>query len=739
MTTITGWLLNIWPLVMLLVIDDIAAAYISAPMWMTQGEWQWALKVSAPAIMYFSLIAFFFILRANSVTLKSSFVVMKVLVAIQIYILIGKWTDFGGLATAYGYGGFKIPYAAVTASVGGGQILITTSFLTLLMIAIEAWDIAGKNNRFVAQWKEAAEQRFWNFVRGRKRFTEANTGTHGTAKLIPSKELLEFMVPEDQVRGLHKSADPDMESEKIWAIPIGLDSCEMSEFDRAKVLWLPLDSHVYVEAGSGGGKGVGIIQPACLHFPGSMVVLDPQDENREMTANYRAKKLGHKIYWIKPTDVPYQRQGKKHHTHGINPLSTLNPDSDAFISEVNALAHIIIKEGTSNPDANSGNAAYFVDSAANLMAAMIASEVAGSYYEGKPAPTLREIYRLLSLPAETIQSLIYHKFADPNLPAGLYGPATDDVVALGAPSYGLAQDTWSGVTSQISARCKWLADGKYARLVSSNTLKPEEIINGNMTVYINLTMEEFKAYPALPKLIINSFIKAQTSNIGHGQKVLYVLDEMVQMGKADFLHIDAVQGNRKDGVLLMGIVQSSKTAKKVLGEEAISAWKASADVRLMSAVGEDDREDVSRLLGKTTAVSFGSRGAGRNNIASGSVSGEADSHSETARDLMTPDEVGTLGYNKWILVIREQRPALIGKLAFYDKKLKSFFKHPFLKGKGDENRRITGNQKPTAMPEESEKKSILKMEPHLYQPMPELDLSRYGLGAVKAAEPQLVR
>ena len=72
-TTITGWLLNIWPLVMLLVIDDIAAAYVSAPVWMTQGEWEWALKVSGPAIMYFSLIAIFFVLKANSVTLNSTF------------------------------------------------------------------------------------------------------------------------------------------------------------------------------------------------------------------------------------------------------------------------------------------------------------------------------------------------------------------------------------------------------------------------------------------------------------------------------------------------------------------------------------------------------------------------------------------------------------------------------------------------------------------------------------------
>lgn len=384
---------------------------------------------------------------------------------------------------------------------------------------------------------------------------------------------------------------------------------------------------------------------------------------------------------------------------------------------------MLVKEGSGGSEGGeSGSSAYFVNNAVELMAAMIASEIAGRYAEGQQEPTLREIYQILSLPGTTLQTILYKKFVE--VPQGYYGKFHGNIISLGIGFYDMADDTWTSITTTIKSACGWLSDDKYARLVSSNTIDPAKIIDGKTTIYINLTMDEFKAYPALAKLVVNALFQGQISNPGHGQKVLYILDEMVQLGKADFIHIDAVQGHLKHGIVLMGIVQSMKTMGEKLGRGPVNAWMGSSGIRMMSAIGDvEDAEAVSKLLGKTTVVSFGNRGDGRNNIASGSVSGEADSYSETGRDLMTADEVMNLPDNEWIVSIRNRKPIRIGKLAYMHKK--EFNQHPFLKGKGDPNRLIVKGFEPV-MPRRSIATSILSAEPELYEPLQAIDVMNVG-------------
>lgn len=719
MTTITGWLFNIWPLFMLLVVDDIAAAYVSAPMWMTQGEWEWALKVVGPALMYFALLFTFFLLKTSNVIPKASLWVRKVLTIIQIYTLSGHWSVFYGLAASIGFGGPKVVYAAIFAKVSGGQILAVATLITLIMVALELWDMMGKI-QFLGQRKDMWEQRFWNWVNGGKKFTESGTGTHGTASWMKMGDFLSKMIPPEKVKGLLRVRGIS-ESEKVEAVPIGVTSVNPKTFEDSKVIWAPADKHILVQAGARGGKGISVIVPTCLEYRGSLVVFDPQDENREMTARYRSEVLGQDIYWIKPTDPEKERRLENHHTHGINPLRDLHPERSDFMARVKEIATLLVKEG-SGSGGQEGSSAYFVNNAVELMAAMIASEIAGRHVEGQTPTTLREVYQLLSLPGDSIQQIIFDKFI--SVPNGYYGKYHGGIVQLGAGFYDMANDTWTSITTSIKAACGWLADDKYARLVSSNTIDPAKIIDGKTTIYINLTMDEFRQYPALAKVIVSALFQGQISNPGHGKKVLYILDEMVQLGKADFIHIDAVQGHLKHGIVLMGIIQSMKTMGEVLGKASVNAWMGSSGIRMMSAIGdEEDAAAVSRLLGKTTAVSYSNRGQGRNNIASGSVSGEADSYSETARDLMTADEVMNLPNNEWIVSLRNEKPIRIGKLAYVlDKK---FSQHPFLKGKGDPNRLIFTDFVPT-MPIASERSSILSKEPDLYQPLQAIDIMKIG-------------
>ncbi|RLA54426.1 MAG: hypothetical protein DRR42_01660, partial [Gammaproteobacteria bacterium] len=91
--------------------------------------------------------------------------------------------------------------------------------------------------------------------------------------------------------------------------------------------------HVLVAAPTRSGKGVGIVIPNLLSWPGSVVVLDIKHENHQITSGFRAKHQ--RVFKWSPADD----EGL---SHRFNPLSTIRKDVSHRISDIQRLATILL-------------------------------------------------------------------------------------------------------------------------------------------------------------------------------------------------------------------------------------------------------------------------------------------------------------------------------------------------------------------------------------------------------------
>ncbi len=66
------------------------------------------------------------------------------------------------------------------------------------------------------------------------------------------------------------------------------------------------DGIVQVFARNGAGKGLGIVVPTLLDYPGSMLVTDVKGENYALTAAWRARK-GQRVIKLDPFDLAHSR------------------------------------------------------------------------------------------------------------------------------------------------------------------------------------------------------------------------------------------------------------------------------------------------------------------------------------------------------------------------------------------------------------------------------------------------
>ena len=91
--------------------------------------------------------------------------------------------------------------------------------------------------------------------------------------------------------------------------------------------------HLLVAAPTRSGKGVGIVLPNLLSWPGSVIVLDIKHENYAVTAGYRGQGDGRKVFKWAPMEA---------HSHCYNPLDWVAQDGSERISDLQLLATILL-------------------------------------------------------------------------------------------------------------------------------------------------------------------------------------------------------------------------------------------------------------------------------------------------------------------------------------------------------------------------------------------------------------
>jgi type IV secretion system protein VirD4 len=300
------------------------------------------------------------------------------------------------------------------------------------------------------------------------------------------------------------------------------------------------DRHLLTIAGSRAGKGRSAIVPNLLLYTGSVLVIDPKGENAKLTAERRGKGRGVKAGGLEQ-DVfvidPFKVSGvEEDYLAGFNPLADLNPHSDDFIDECDAIADaLVVQEGN-------GQNSYFYDAARLVLRGYIAWVAAHPHITDK---SLNEVKRLLFVPRlsgdeaeneERTEDVTDPKLTfmqlnalmrwAPNFAHGIPFEAASMLLSLGDREFG-------SIMSTIQNQIAFISSPPMARLFSSNARTPDlrQWKFGNQSVYLCLPAGRMHRHFRMFRLFINRLMNAiEASEEKPTVPALMILDEMHVLG-----------------------------------------------------------------------------------------------------------------------------------------------------------------------------------------------------------------
>lgn len=637
----------------------------------------------------------------------------------QSAMLIHLWKMMAMIAIQAGWALYGLPMFALL-EVQGGWAVLTVNFLFLVSLFVEIWlsEPFSWRKQQIIKW---AANRFFG-----RTFEASYSGAYGTARWLTQAEMKKEFTKDEE--------DP-------YQIILGVVPDGRRAFEKCQLAWASTDAHLLISAGNRSGKGASIIMPNLFYWKGSAIIIDCQREARWVTAKHRAEVLGQTVRWFDPELDP---KDGKFNSHGINILALLDPYSYAFVGDVRELARVICEDGDPTKDNP-----FFDNSIIEALSCIIGILVASWHAFKKmgyddPFPTMRDVaYVALNTPEyiknwlKTTHETYIKQFESQGF---LYGGQVnhDSILSFGRGFMKLNDETWTNILATMKNKLGFIADPQLYPLFSSNTINPNEICNGNTTVYINIPIAMINRYPAALRLILWAYIKEQERNGTATKKVLTVIDEMVKLGNMKMIHEYMIDAGAKYGLIMVGIIQDLITFKELVGITAYQSWSANTTYRLFSRIGSKEaRQEVSELCGKATATSS-SRSEGNaslNGVVSGLAnSGGSSSSQEIARDLITPDEVGKLPNDEWIVIENGSHPAKIKKVA-YKQKWRPFMQHPAIRGLGEKNplHIPDGKRVYPEMPAEAMSKTIRLVEPQLYKGYEPPEYLRPGIEQEDAA------
>ena len=400
--------------------------------------------------------------------------------------------------------------------------------------------------------------------------------------------------------------------------------------------------HSLVAAPTGAGKGVGIVIPTLLTYPGSTVVLDVKGENYEKTAG-RREALGDRVFKF----APYAKDRRSHRYNPFDEVAAA-PERRRF-SEALRLANSLV-------EAKGKGTESWVDGAREIFAAtaVVALE--------RGTPTIAAVYDLLTaagtpgdllagLAAETASGearSVFNRFAgQPEKVLGSYMSVLFDG--------GLRLWADPDVRDATAATDFWITDFR----------------SDPGSVFLCVSQKDLGVLSPLIRLMFQQmFTLLQETDRTEEDRfdVLFLLDEFASLGKMQEMG-RAITTVRSSGAHLMLIVQSLANLREVYGADGAANFMGNCELQLfMAPTDVDTPRYISEAIGdQTRAVrvkSWRQRGWGAASI---------QERQEGVR-LIRPEQIRMLGLDAAIALVRDQNPVWVEKVRYYeDRVLKALY------------------------------------------------------------------
>jgi type IV secretion system protein VirD4 len=400
--------------------------------------------------------------------------------------------------------------------------------------------------------------------------------------------------------------------------------------------------HVLCFAPTRSGKGVGLVIPSLLTWPGSAIVHDIKGENWQLTAGFRAQHG--RVLLFDPTNAK---------SSAYNPLLEVRR-GEWEVRDVQNIADILV-----DPEGSLEKRNHWEKTSHALLVGAILHVL----YAEKDK-TLAGVAAFLSDPKRPIESTLSAMMRTAHLgEAGVHpvvasaarellnksGNERSGVLSTAMSFLGLYRDP---VVAEVTRRCDW----RIGDIVAGE---------GPTTLYLVVPPSDINRTKPLIRLILNQIGRRLTEDLqakAGRPRLLLMLDEFPALGRLDFFE-SALAFMAGYGIKSFLIAQSLNQIEKAYGPN--NSILDNCHVRVSFATNDErTAKRVSDALGTATEMKAMKNYAGSR--LSPWLGHLMVSRSETARPLLTPGEIMQLPPADEIVMVSGLHPIRAKKARYYE-------------------------------------------------------------------------
>ncbi len=422
---------------------------------------------------------------------------------------------------------------------------------------------------------------------------------------------------------------------------LGADGVVLGRYDRG-YLRHNGPEHVLCFAPTRSGKGVGLVVPTLLTWPGSTIIHDIKGENWGLTAGFRSRHG--RVLLFDPTDPT---------SSAYNPLLEVRR-GDKEVRDVQNIADILV-----DPEGALDKRNHWEKTSHSLLVGAILHVL---YAESDK--TLAGVANFLSDPKRPVEATLRAMMNTPHLgKAGVHPVIASSarellnksdnersgVLSTAMSFLGLYRDP---VVAKVTARCDW----RIADLVAGD--RP-------VSLYLVVPPSDINRTKPLIRLLLNQVGRRLTEDLktsANRHRLLLMLDEFPALGRLDFFE-SALAFMAGYGIKSFLIAQSLNQIEKAYG--ANNSVLDNCHVRVAFATNDErTAKRVSDALGTATELRDSTNYAGHR--LSPWLGHLMVSRQETARPLLTPGEVMQLPPADELLLVAGVPPVRAKKARYYE-------------------------------------------------------------------------
>lgn len=399
--------------------------------------------------------------------------------------------------------------------------------------------------------------------------------------------------------------------------------------------------HVLCFAPTRSGKGVGLVVPTLLTWPGSCIVHDIKGENWQLTSGFRGRHG--RVLLFDPTNPA---------SSSYNPLLEVRKGAWE-VRDVQNIADVLV-----DPEGSLEKRNHWEKTSHALLVGTILHVL---YAEADK--TLAGVASFLANPKRRIETTLAAMKTTPHLGKGQVHPV---VAAAAQELLNKSENERSGVLSTAMSFLGLYRDPVVARVTGTSQWRIADLVSGPapVSLYLVVPPGDISRTKPLIRLILNQIGRRLTENLNSGcerQRLLVLLDEFPALGRLDFFE-STLAFMAGYGIKAFLIAQSLNQIEKAYGPN--NAILDNCHVRVSFATNDErTARRISDALGTATEMRAMKNYAGHR--LSPWLGHLMVSRTETSRQLLTPGEIMQLPAEEEIVMAAGLAPVRARKARYF--------------------------------------------------------------------------